>query len=333
MMDQRRYEFLLRAESPIAHHSESIGNSAIAMRRKIRQPDGSWSHVPIVTADTMRHGLREAGAYALLDAADLLGAEKLGEAALRLLFAGGMVTGRGDAGTIKLDGYREMVDLVPTLAILGGCADNRVIPGRLQVGDALLVAEETMHVLPEWVKEFLAAEQTTVDTARAHVEEVQRVRMDPTLDPGKRKLLTAEAASGVERRLIASETAHVEDDAVGREKTKSSMMPRRYETVAAGSLFYWSITATCYSELDVDTFHTMLAAFLADSRVGGKKGTGCGVLKAVPGGARQIGLLRPSERTQTLDPQGLAPRVGTVFREHVAARKDKVRDFLARVEA
>jgi hypothetical protein len=330
-MESRRYEFILRAESPIAHHEGTFGNSAVAMRRKVRLPDGGWSHVPIVTADTMRHGLREAGAYALLDAAGLLGAESLGEAALRLLFAGGMVTGRGDASTVKLDGYREMVELVPVLALLGGCADNRVIPGRLHVGDAVLVSEESAHLIPSWVLEEIRADGAALDMARAHIEVVQRVRMDPTLDPGKRKLLTSAASGGVERRLLASEAAHNEDNAVAREASKSSMMPRTYETIAAGSLFYWQVTATCYSDLDVDTFHTMLAAFLSDAKVGGKKGTGCGLLRAVK--AKQVGILRPSERTTALDPGALAPKVGETFRQHVAARAERVKEYLSRVDA
>ena len=331
IMEQRKYEFILRAESPIAHHSESIGNSAIAMRRKVRLPDGTWSHVPIVTADSMRHGLREAAAYALLDAAGLLGAETLGEAALRLLFAGGMVTGRGDASTIRLDGYREMIDLVPPLALLGGCADNRVIPGRLWVSDAVLISDESMHLLPAWVGEWMADEGTVVDTARAHVEEVQRVRMDPTLDPGKRKLLTPGAAAGIEQRLLKSEKAHTEDDAVAREASKSSMMPRRYETIAAGSLFHWSITATCYSELDIDTFHTTVASFLSDARVGGKKGTGCGSLKAIKGQA--INVLSPKDRTTTLELNALAPSMGVLFRAHVGERAARIRTFLGTVNA
>lgn len=330
-MEQRKYEFILRAETPIAHHEGTFGNSAIAMRRKVRLPDGTWSHVPIVTADSMRHGLREAAAYALLDAAGLLGAESLGEAALRLLFAGGMVTGRGDASTVNLDKYREMAELLPTLALLGGCADNRVIPGRMWVSDAVLISEESAHLTPGWVAEWARENNSAIDSARSHIEEVQRVRMDPTLDPGKRKLLTAGAAQGIEARLLKSEVAHAEDDAGARAESKSSMMPRRYETVCAGSLFHWSIVATCYSELDVDTLHTMIAAFLADSRVGGKKGTGCGLLKPIVG--RSINVLRPAERTNTLDAGALAPQVGNLFRSHIYERREKVKSFLGTVNA
>jgi hypothetical protein len=66
-----RWEFILEAQEPIAHHSESMGNTAIAMRQKTRLADGSFVSVPIITGDTIRHQLREAASYALLDAAGM----------------------------------------------------------------------------------------------------------------------------------------------------------------------------------------------------------------------------------------------------------------------
>lgn len=330
-MDHRRYEMILQAAEPIAHHSESIGNSAIAMRQKIRQPDGTFVAVPIVTGDTMRHGLREAAAFALLDAAGLLDAPALSEAALRLLFAGGMLTGGGDAKTIKLDDYRDMVDLVPSLALLGGCAGNRPIPGKVTVSSALLICAETAHMMPAWVTAYLSAASSVVDTQRAYVEEVQRVRMDPLLQPAKRLLLAESDRVSAEQRLLAGEAARASGDAMAAEESKSSMMPRRFETVVTGALFYWSVGATCHSALDLDTFHTMVSAFLASARVGGKKGTGHGLLRPVVGHRIDVG--RPAEQTTAIDPGALAPKVGDVFRAHVKERSARVATLLSEVVA
>ena len=116
------YEILVEAVTPIAHHRESLGNHALLERRKVRRPDGSWAQVPAVSGDALRHGLREAAAYAFLDAIGLLGAESLTESALRLLFAGGMVTGRGDSGNVKLDEYHALCDVFPPLALLGAAS-------------------------------------------------------------------------------------------------------------------------------------------------------------------------------------------------------------------
>lgn len=328
-MEQIRHEFILEAATPVAHHSETFGNSAVLMDRKVRSRDGRFVRVPIITGDTLRHGMREAAAYALLDAAGLLSASgQLGEAALRLLFAGGMVTGKGDGSAISLDQYRRMSDLIPSIALFGGCADNRVIPGRLYVDDAQLACSETAHLLPAWVGEWLQAEQTRLDSARAHIEEVQRVRMDPTLDPGKRKLLSASAQGEVAQRLLASETAHVSDDAVGREDAKSTMMPRRFEVLVQGSLFYWSVSATCYSELDRDTFYVALGTFLSGARVGGKRATGHGKLRVLA--ARDVAVRRPSEPSTALD---LGSKVGNVFFEHVRSRAAEIATYLGEVNA
>ena len=326
-----RYEFLLEAQSPLAHHAEVFGNSAVLMDRKVRLPDGRFVKVPCVTADTMRHGMREAAAYALLDAAGLLGIGSLSEAALRLLFAGGMVTGRGDASVVSLESYRKMVELIPTMGLFGGCADNRVIPGRLTVDDAQLVCEEAKHYLPAWATAWLEAQKSELAPSRSHVELVQRVRMDPSLNPGKRKLLAPGAAAEVERRLLSSEAAHASDEDVDRQAAKSTMMPRTFEVLAQGSLLYWSASAACYSDLDEDTFHVALGAFLATAQVGGKRATGHGRLRVVT--ARDVAVRRPAESVAEFDTVALGGRMGQLFRAHVAERAEAIKTWLGSVNA
>jgi hypothetical protein len=325
--EKRRYEFVLEAAQPIAHHSGSLGNQAFIMTRKVRTKDG-FSRVPIITADTMRHGMREAAAYAFLDAAGMI-SESLSEAALRLLFAGGMVTGSA-GGSVKLSDYRTMCDLVPSLALFGGCAQNRVIPGRLMVDDAMLICVESGRYVPEWSKDF-ALEHAGIDSQRAHVEEQTRVLMDPGLSPEKRKLLTAPERLQIEARLETREVAADDADAVLVEQSKSSMLPRSYETIVMGSLFSWGVEASTYSELELDTFHVALSAFLYNAQVGGKRATGHGRLRAVA--ARNVKVLRPSEAAEIIEPTAIAGRVGSVFRAHVAERKKEIRQFLREVAA
>jgi hypothetical protein len=332
-MTTKRYEFVLQASQAIAHHAETIGNERILMREDVRQRGGGFAAVPVVTGDTMRHGLREAAAYAFLDAAGLLDEPALTEAALRLLFAGGMVTGRGDASVISLDMYRELVELVPSLKLLGGCTNSRVIPGQLAVDTALLVCTETAHVLEmasPWVLDWTRERGEALESCRAHVAEEQRVRMDPVLVPEKRLLLAAGEQAAIARRLAAGETAHEAADAVGREHAKSTMLPRRYEVVKRGSLFAWGFSCRCYSALDVDTLHVMAASFLSNLHVGGKRATGHGAMTPV---AWQ-GIEAPDPRRPSMAiTAGFGPKVGDVFREHVIARRGRIRDLLATVDA
>lgn len=321
---------MLEAATPIAHHSEAFGNVAILMTEPVIQPSGSKSNVPIITGDTMRHALRESAAMAFLDAAGLLDEPSLSEAACRLLFSGGTLNGPSGSA-ISISEYRALVDLVPSLALLGGCAGNRMQPGRMQVGRALLLCKESMVLLRHspWVVAWVDASEFDPPLARASIDQVQRVRMDPTLSPTSRSMLSASAAQSAGDRVLAREAAGEADDPVAIQASKSSMMPRTFEVVAAGSRFVWDVTVELHSELDRDTFDLMYSACISHLVVGGKRGTGHGHL--APLQANKVVLSRPA------DPGSLYPvthtPVGSAFREHIHARRDQIRDFLAKVEA
>jgi hypothetical protein len=237
------------------------------------------------------------------------------------------------SASVKIDETRELFELVPPLGLLGGCAQNRIIPGRMQVEEALLVCEESAHCIPQWVVE----ESGSLASCRAHVEDAQRVRMDPALDPAKRKLLAPAAAKTIELKLMASESAAETGDAKLADQAKSTLMPRSFERLVRGSLFSWGVTVTLIEdperagslELERDCFMSMLAAFAASMTVGGKRGTGHGRLRAVK--ARNVELLSWSERAETMALD--TNRVGERFRAHVAERADRIREFLGKVAA
>ena len=320
------YEFILRMVTPLAHHSETFGNGAVAMRSKTRMPDGTFENIPIITGDSLRHHLREASAYALLSAAGMLDDPRLTEQSLRLLFNGGMISGKQDQA-VKLDQYRELVKLMPQLSWLGGCAQNRSLEGHCVVENATLICAETLHRMPAWVQESVG---NTVSSSREHIEEVQRVRMDASMSPAKMKLL-GDGGAGVQQRLVASERAKEVGDAGGAEDAKTSMMPRRYEVVVAGSLFFWRVEAETFNELDLDSFNTSIAAFMANGRVGGKKGTGNGKFEHVEG--RKRNPLLPHQLSEKVDALAFAQNVGSVFFPHVQANAKAVRKLLDEVDA
>jgi len=330
---QTRIEILLRADEPIAHAEGTVGNAQVAMRQKIQMPNGRFVKVPIITGDTMRHGLREAAAYALLEAAELLGTIELSERALRFLFSGGMVLGAA-SDVVRLEEERRLREILPHLPLLGGCVGNRIIPGKLEVGRALLVCDETLPDLRGWVTDWLVEQGRETQCAREHVETVQRVRMDPTLDPRKHRLLAAGDAAAVQQRLLASELASVRDDAKQKLETKSTMMPFTYETIAQGSLFFWRLDAVTHTQLEHDTLYVMLAAFLSSARVGGKKGTGHGLLTpiAARGLEREVAVSRPALGELALHGEYRAPEVAR-FREHVRSRRDDIVQTLAEIIA
>lgn len=327
MMRRKRFEFVLECETPMAHASETVGNHAHLMTRKVRTPHG-FEDIPICTADTMRHKLREASALALLDAAGMHDGG-LSEAALRLLFNGGQVTG-SDGGGVKLDAFRELVEMVPSLALFGGCAQNRIIPGRLIVEDALLICKETEHYVSPW--QIAAAEKVfPLDTFTAHVEEAQRVRMDASLNPHMRQLMNSDARVEVTKRLTAGEKAGETGNAIEKRDAKSTMLPRTFERLAAGSLMAWACEAIVTTDLDEDVFNVAVIAFLSRAVVGGKGGTGHGKLRVVA--ANEIKIGTPSRDMESFDTKALAPRVGQLFRAHVEQRKERIAAFFRDVVA
>lgn len=330
-MKQIKYGFILEATQPIAHHSETQGNTALIQRAKVRLKDGTFGRLPYVTGDAMRHQMREAIALAYLNAADI--GPSLSEGALRLLFAGGMLTGRGTGGdVVKIDDYNKMVKLFPQISIFGGCVGNRCVPGKLQVSHAQLICKETMHYLPSEVVGWLGDQQQAIETHRAYVEETQRVRMDPTLNPANRLLMSEPARAQLEARLKISEAAHETDDPIAREESKSSMMPRSFERIIQGSLFFWQLSAMVQSELDEDTLNVAVATFLANASVGGKRGSGHGGLRCLKAFdfrwtiARQEAVPLPGDMV-------VRSEVGSLFFRHVAERKDEIKTWLSDVNA
>lgn len=326
MFETVKLEFVLRAAEPIAHHKESIGNHGVLMTRDMRLADGSVEQIPIITADTMRHGMRSAVVDAYLDAAGLLG-ESLTEEALRLLYNGGNITGSA-GGSVKMGDYWRLCELMPHLGLFGGNAQNRSIPGRLQVGDATMICEETLERLPAHVREWCGAHGGTIESYRAYTEVATRVRMDATLDPAKRALLLPEHRESVARRLLASEAA---TNAIEKAEAKSSMLPRSFERITDGALFHWYVSATLLSELDRDTFFVSIASFLHGARVGGKRSTGHGTLTPVCGW--NVHVRRLSDRTECLDVAEVGATVGTQFRAQAAAQREDLAAFLAQVAA
>jgi hypothetical protein len=303
------------------------------MRESVRQSDGTFAEVPIITGDTMRHGLREVGAYAYLDAAGKLDDPQLTEGALRLLFNGGMMTGKGSARAIDLDAYRRMSKLLPLLPLLGGCTDNRIVPGNVEVSRAIAICDETLSKLSlqsPWLADAMKQLGEVVGPAATHIDEEQRVRMDPTLVPAKRQLMTSDAQVHTNKRLASSEKAHVEDDAIDARDSKSSMMPRRFEVVKTGTLFHWATTTRVYSPLERDTWNLMVGLFLANCRVGGKRGSGHGSLRVRH--AVNVNLRPFAPETSALVPLGDVS-IGKMFREHVKANAAEISELLKTVVA
>lgn len=345
MWKRLRAEVLFRAATPIAHFEGVEGNHSYIAMTKIRRPKGGFVKVPVVSGNCIRNRMRFASSMALLRAAGLLG-ESLSESALRLLFNGGNNGGRGEEapddgtkkgkkkpkkGVVNVDFYRELTELVPSLALFGGCA-GRIIPGKLGVGRALLVCQETRDAgdIPAWVEGYLDEQEIALDPARSHVEVAQNVRMDALLNPAMRTLLLPEAQVAANARLLRADNAQAADEAT-HEADKSGMMPYTFERICQGALLFWSTNVIVNNAVEEDTFFVVLKELLEwGPVVGGKHGVDQhGQLQAID--ARGIEVSRQVDRADALDLAGR--QIGSVFGPYVEERKDRIRAFLRTVEA
>lgn len=326
---QVRYEFILEALRPVVHLAESIGNRGVIARRKVRYK-GEWCDVPIISGNQIRHKIRECGARCLLDALGMTDSESLLEPTIRLLFNGGELKKKGTGGTINFESYRTLCEMIPIIGLLGGCANGSINEGQGSVDYALLICDETIDKFPKWVGEYLAETNSPTDEARSHIEEIQNVRGDSVMSPSVQRLLTQSEKVRINQRLLARSTAHDAGEDVAAED-KSHMLPYSTESVAIGSLFYWSVAFNVYDDVQLDTLHTMILSWLNRPVVGGRSGSGHGELRVVT--ARNILVARPAEAATAVSLNELAPKVGAMFLAHVQERAERIREYLQQVDA
>ena len=139
-----RFEGIVTALSSISHIGDSFGINSLLRREKIIQPDGSVEFVPIISGNSLRGILRDAGMGYMLD--------RIGDPSLTLpqfyfLFSGGSLT-KVAGKAIDIEWERKIKSLIPLVAIFGGAAGNHIAPGRLDMGKLIPICTETAHLIP-----------------------------------------------------------------------------------------------------------------------------------------------------------------------------------------
>jgi hypothetical protein len=138
-----------RLLAPLAHGGDTkAGNATLFRRRHVITRTGKVLDLPFYSGNAVRGQLRDILADHLLAALGL--STDRSKPALNLwffhaLYAGGVLEERGgkarlDAalgnhGAIRTDGIRELRAMLPGLSLLGAAMGNRILPGRLYVGD------------------------------------------------------------------------------------------------------------------------------------------------------------------------------------------------------
>lgn len=146
------YEVPIRVTclSPLAHGGDTkAGNATIFRRRHVLSTTGHVLELPFFGGNALRGIMRDALADTLLDGLGLT--PRKADAPLELwffyvLYSGGALEENsaatkaitkelGAAGATRTEGLREFRAMLPTISLLGSALGNRIIPGRISVGD------------------------------------------------------------------------------------------------------------------------------------------------------------------------------------------------------
>jgi hypothetical protein len=136
--------------SPLAHGADTKAGNAVLFRRcQVLSTTGAMLSLPFYAGNALRGQLRDLLADHLVSSLGL--PPRRDQPPLRLwffhtLYAGGVLEEQshildkinaelGRNGTLRTDGLRRFRQMLPALSLLGCAIGNRVLPGRICVGD------------------------------------------------------------------------------------------------------------------------------------------------------------------------------------------------------
>lgn len=133
--------------SPLSHGSDTkSGNATIFRRMQVLSNTGSVLNLPFYAGNALRGQMRDLLADHFLRMLGLDGESKVALWFWYALYSGGkleqgsaeekaLAKELGNAGAVKIEGHNRLRNMVPPLSLLGSALGNRVIPGRINVGD------------------------------------------------------------------------------------------------------------------------------------------------------------------------------------------------------
>jgi len=256
------WSLTMTATSSIAHNGVTKGTTTLLRRETIIQPDGHPVQVPVISGNSFRGRLRRIGEELLRDTLDYEGALSL-SAAHALRGGGSLAKTSGE----PLSGQRlnSLRTHVPHVGIFGCAAGGRIIDGCLQVGKVIPHLAETAHLLTPTPSTTLSA------FATAQVETY--MRRDDTTAHAFTELM------GTHRIDVDAHGTPVLEQLPPLAEASSQLMQFHVETLPAGTQLSSWLRLERATDLEVAFFTDVLAAFVADGRLGGRAAIGHGQVR------------------------------------------------------
>lgn len=266
--------------SPLSHIGESSGPDSFLSQDIIIGPDGQPVECFVYSGNAFRGHLRDLAAIYMTEK---LGGLTYNPAVFYLLFSGGSL---GGDQSVDIDQARMYRRNVPMLSVFGGGVGNQILTGKIRVGAMYPLVAECQRVLPEHLR------QAGAPSWRQWTFEKSFTRMDDAKNENLRKHLAdpAQAAlPGAEQKLLTGEAP--EEEKKRKEKEVPQQMRYTVEMLAAGAVLYQRIDLCDMSDLELGAFVSALVEFSKHPYIGGKSGTGHGLVDAEytwrPAGARE----------------------------------------------
>lgn len=305
------FEGTVTALTSVAHNGgEQNGITSQLRREKFVQPDGRVVKVPVVSGNSIRGIIRDAGMLSMLRQLGYGVDEATGQVvglplnSFYFLFSGGSLTSTGATG-LDIDAFRKMKKLIPLIGVFGGAAGNTIMPGKLKVGKLIPICKETAHLLPNSIegKENLESIweycQTEMYTRR---DDAKNDRLLPVLqalnEPGSDDSKKPAPASGPQQMMY------------------------RIETLAAGTRFYWKVVLEDVIDVEFEAFLNALLEFSRKPNVGGKSAVGHGEISIKMGKWIEI------DSRMKVQGQEVDVPLMQKYTEHLQVHSAEIRAFL-----
>jgi len=312
-------EGTITALTSISHLGGTLGTRSLLRREKVIQPNGEVEEVPIISGNGLRGLLRDRGMLHMLKQLGYGVNEETGEVvglslqAFYFLFSGGILESTPDYG-LDLESARRWRELVPLISLFGGAARNQILPGKLKVGKAIPICQETAHIIPQ---RFLPQSLLSIWDL---IQEEAYTRKDDEKSEELRVFIVPEDRELVEVRKRLEEE-------LGRKIGPKQQMRYHIETLAAGTQFYWELIVDDPTLLELDALVVVLGEFAKYPFIGGRSSVGLGKVKV------------ELENWILIDPH-LAPRgkplpapTGQSYLEHLSQKGEEIRRLLDELKA
>lgn len=165
-------------KSPLSHISESISTGSLLNERPIIQENGEIVNVFCYNGNAWRGQLRDLCALYLIEK---IGIESLDTETHNFLFSGGKI---GGASKFDLTNMKLHFSLLPHFALLGGCLNNMMLPGKVAFFDSLPICQESIAELPAHTHKE-AVEKTykrmTIEREFTRMDDSKNMKLNQTL--------------------------------------------------------------------------------------------------------------------------------------------------------